>query len=112
MRRVADVLLALKWWLGIMVRMEILLHLLFACLKCWRFVFGLLAMACTVWFFASLRLMRRMGRLEDRIGLILPDQMLDALPLARSGFELGLIAAAAVCCWVVVWVVHGLERQY
>ena len=110
MRRVLGVLLALKGWLGIMVAMEILLHLLFACLKCWRNAFGLLAMACTAWFFASLRLMRRMGRLEERFGLIVPDQILDALPLARSGFELGLIAAAAVCCWVVVWVVRGLER--
>lgn len=112
MRRGCVVVLVLKLLPGIMVDMEILLQILFACLKCWRVAFGLLGTVCTVWFFASLRLMRREDRLEGRLGMALPDQVLDALPLARSGLELGLIAAAAVCCWMVVWALRGLERQY
>ncbi|MDH1765134.1 hypothetical protein N5D37_05350 [Comamonas aquatica] len=98
--------------MGIMVGMEILLHLLFACLKCWRVAFSLLATVSTVWFLASLRLMRRADRVEGRFGVTLPDQVLDALPLARSGFELGLIGTAAVCCWVAVMALRVLERQY
>lgn len=105
-------MLVLEGWLSIMVGMEILLHLLFACLKCWRVAFGLLGTVCMAWFVASLRLMRREDRLEGRLGMALPDQVLDALPLARSGLELGLIAAAAVCCWIAVWALKGLERQY
>lgn len=105
-------MLALELLLGIMVGMEIFLHVLFACLKCWRVAFTLLATVCTMWFLASLRLMKVEGRIEHRIGVALPDQVLDALPLARSGFELGLIALAAVCCWLAVWALHGLERQY
>lgn len=95
-----------------MVGMEILLHLLFACLKCWRVAFSLLATVCTVWFLASLRLMRRADRVEGRFGVGLPDQVLDALPLANSGGQLVLIGGAAVCCWVAWWLVRGLERQY
>lgn len=95
-----------------MVGMEILFHLLFACLRCWRVAFSLLGTACTLWFLASLRLMWREARLEGRLGLTLPDQMLDALPLARSGFELGLIGTAAVCCWVAVLALRVLEQQY
>lgn len=112
MRRGEDVSLAFEGWLGIMVGMEILLHLLFACLKCWRVAFGLLGVVCTAWFAASLRMLRREVRLEQHFGLALPEQILDTLPLARTGFELGLIAAAAVCCWVIVRALRVLEREY
>lgn len=108
----ADLTVALEGSLGIMVGMEILLNLLFACLKCWRVAFGVLGTVCTGWFFASLKLMRREDRLEGRLGIALPDQRLDALPLARTSWELGLMAAAALCCWIAVWALKGLERQY
>ena len=96
----------------IMLSMEILLQILFACLKCWRVAFSVLGVVCTAWFLASLRLMRGQGRLEGRLGALMPDHVLDGLPLARSGFELGLIAAAAVSCLICVWALRGLERQY
>lgn len=92
--------------------MEFLLQILLACPKCWRAVFGVLGTVCTGWFLASLRMMRRVGRLESRFGVTLPDHLLDALPLARTSFELALIAAAAVSCWLVVWALRSLERQY
>lgn len=95
-----------------MLSMEFLLQILFACPKCWRVVFGVLGSVCVAWFFASLRLMRREGRLEARFGVVLPDHLLETLPLARTGFELALIAAAAVCCCLVVWALRSLERQY
>lgn len=63
--------------------MEFLLQILLDCPKCWRVVFG----------------------------VTLPDHLLDALPLARTGFELALIAAAAVCCWLVVWALRSIETK-
>ena len=95
-----------------MLSMEILLQILFACLKCWRVAFSVLGAACTAWFLASLRLMKGQGRSEGRLGALMPDHVLDGLPLARTGFELGLIAAAAVCCLICVWALRRLERQY
>lgn len=95
-----------------MLSMEFLLQILFACPKCWRVVASGLATLCSTWFVVSLAVGRRFDRLEARSGLTLPSQVLDALPLARSGFELGLIGTAAVCCWVAVMALRVLERQY
>lgn len=97
--------------MGMMVAMEILLQLLLGCLRCWRVGFGAVGAACSTWFFVSLMLMRRLERVERRTGFPVPEQLLDALPLARTGWELALIGAAALSCWVGVWAVRGLERQ-
>ena len=98
-------------WLVHHLAMDLLLQILFACPKCWRVAGRFLASVCAGWFFASLSLMHRVDRVEGRFGVALPDQVLDALPLATTGW--GLVALALGCAsgLYLVWLGRWLERH-
>lgn len=91
--------------------MDLLLQILFACPKCWRVTGQLLFSVCVGWFLASLSLMRRLDRVEGRFGVVLSDQVLDALPLATTGWDLAVLALGCAYGLFLVWLGRWLERH-
>lgn len=91
--------------------MEMLLQILLTCPKCWRVAGQLLASVCAGWFLASLALMRRLDRAEGRFGMVLPEQMLEVLPLATTGWGLAALALGCAAGLSLAWCGRWLERH-
>lgn len=91
--------------------MDLLLQILFACPKCWRVAGQFLSGVCASWFLVSLSLMRRLDRAEGRFGVVLPDQVLDALPLATTGWGLAGLAIGCASGLYLMWLGRWLERH-
>lgn len=74
-----------------------MLHILFTCPKCWRISGAVVSSVCFSLLMASLKLNRRIEKLESRFSVNLPDQVIDALPLATSKWEFTLLVFGVLC---------------
>lgn len=90
--------------------MEMLIQILLACPKCWRVAGKLVTSVCAGWFLISLTLMRRLERAEVRFGVLPPDQVLDVLPLATTGWGFAALGGGCAFGLYLVWLGRWLER--
>lgn len=90
--------------------MELMLQILFACPKCWRIAGAIVSSACFSLLMASLKLDRRVDKLESRFHVTLPDQVIDALPLATSTWEFVLLGLGILAGLYLIYFGWWLKR--
>lgn len=87
-----------------------MLQILFACPKCWRVAGGILCSTCFTLLVASLKFDRRTEKLESRFSVALPDQVIDALPLATSTGGFVMLALGILCGLCLIYFGGWLKR--